>query len=290
MPGLAVRAVASAVRRTLVRTGLDRVLAELTPGAPVTSLRARLVPSHLLYEPPSIRHVVRDGIRFELDISDYMQWCVYFGLTIEPRAALYSLMEPGQTALDVGSNVGEVLLNFARRVGEQGQVFGFEINPQTYRRCMRNIAMNTFPNVKLLDIGLGDEEGEVFLAKANARNSGGDRIVSAEGGEGTPVRVSTLDQFVRQHGLRRIDLIKIDVEGFEMKVLRGAEATVMKDRPRLFVELDERNLRLQGNSGRELVEWLEQFGYGVTHAAENRPVRPTDSFEGVHFDIIARPS
>jgi FkbM family methyltransferase len=288
MNRMVLKRAAGAVRRALVRSGADRILAELTVGAPVRSLRARLAPGHLLYEPPTFRTVVRNGIRFELDLSDYMQWCAYFGIAIEPRRALYALVQPGQIAIDVGANVGEVLLNFARLVGNEGKAIGLEINPRTYRRCLHNIAINSFRNVQVFDLGLGREKGRLVLGRPTARNSGGDRIAAGPDRDGIPVTVTTLDDFVRDLGIERVDVLKVDVEGFEMNVLRGAEATVTRFKPRMFVEIDDDNLRQQESSARELVGWLERFGYEITHAEQSVRVRSSDPFEGRHFDVIAR--
>jgi FkbM family methyltransferase len=282
-----VRQVAAVVRKALVRTGGDQILAEFTPGASVRSLKARLTPGNLLYKSPTFRTIVRDGIRFELDVSDYMQWCVYFGLAVEPRQALYSLVQPGQVVFDVGANVGEVLLNVARRLGNHGQVFGFEINPHTYKRCLHNLSLNEFKNVRLFEQGFGAEKGSFLLGSPNARNSGEDQILQDAGQIGIAVQITTMDDFVLEQGIERLDLVKIDVEGFEMNVLRGAEHTVKKLRPQFFIELDDKNLRQQQSSAKELVEWLEQRGYHILHANEIQPVKSTDCFSGQHFDIIA---
>jgi FkbM family methyltransferase len=286
----AVKRLAAVVRHTLVLTGVDRILAEFTPGAPMVSVRARLAPGNLLYPTPSIRTIVRNGIRFELDVSDYMQWCVYYGIEIEPRSALYALVAPGGVVVDVGANVGETLLNFARLVGERGEVIAFEINPATHRRCLRNISLNSFKNVRLFDLGLGSEGGAALLASPNARNSGEDRVVHNQGRSGINVEMTTMDSFVAEHAIARIDLIKIDVEGFEMNVLRGARETLERFQPRLFVEVSDVNLRQQESSATELLEFLERLGYRLTHAQQNRPVTSADSAAGQHFDIIARPS
>ncbi len=285
----AAKKVAAAVRTALVRSHGDRVLAEFTTGAPVKSLRARLAPDHLHYEPGTLRTIVRNGIRFELDLGDYMQWCVYFGISIEPRAQLYELVQPGQIALDVGTNVGEVLLNFAKRVGERGEAFGFEVNPGTFRHCMHNVALNSFQNVRVFNVGLGSEAGEFALARPTARNSGGDRIISIASESGISVRVTTLDEFVREQRIERVDLMKIDVEGFEVNVLRGAQATIEQFRPTLFIEVDDENLRQQGSNASELMEHLERWRYRVTSAEGNCLIRKADRLEGRHFDIIARP-
>jgi len=286
----AIRQVAAIVRKGLLRTGGDRILADFTPGVPSHSLRARIAPTHLLYEAPTIRAIVRNGIRFELDVSDYMQWCAYYGIEVEPRRALYSLVRPGQVVLDVGSNVGEVLLNFGRLVGPTGQVCGFEINPRTYQRCLHNIALNPFTNVRVFALGLGAEEGSLLLGTPNSRNSGEDRIVEGAGKTGTAVLVTTLDAFVEAQNIERVDLVKIDVEGFEMNVLRGAQRTLQRFHPRLFIELVDKHLRRQDSSAQELVALLERLGYAVTHAEENRAITSRDSFAGRHFDVIAEMS
>jgi FkbM family methyltransferase len=289
----AARQVASVVRGALVRTGGDRVLAEFTPGVSKGSLRARLAPDHLFYKSPTIRTIVRNGIRFELDLSDYMQWCVYYGIEVEPRTKLYSLVRAGDVVFDVGANVGEVLLNSARLTGERGQIFGFEINPRTYQRCLHNIGLNSFPNVRLFGVGLGSRKGSLTLGSPNARNSGQDRVVRGGGAgdssQGIAVEVTTMDAFVAEQRIERLDLVKIDVEGFEMDVLRGAQRTLETFRPRLFIELDDSNLRQQQSSAKEMVEFLERLGYRLTHAEENRAVTSTDSFVGQHSDIIGTP-
>jgi FkbM family methyltransferase len=294
-----IRSTAGVARDILVKTGGDKLLAELTVGAPLTSVRAKLAPGNLLYSAPTYRTVVRNGITFELDISDYMQWCVYYGIAIEPRDRLYGLVQAGQTAVDVGTNVGEVLLNFARLVGAQGRVLGMEMNPATYQRCLHNLSLNGYRNVQLFPVGLGDRPAELRLRRPNGRNSGEDRLTDAAvsastGSDSAVVQIVPLDQLVaeqesRQH-LNRIDIIKADVEGFELKVLRGAEQTLARFRPTLFLEVDDGNLRQQGDSAAALIGWLEQHGYRATHAEENRPVRPGDSFAGSHFDVIGLPA
>src|SRR4051812_46943450 len=100
-------------------TGLDRFLPVVTSGRDAGSLLAKLPPNPGQYASPTIRRAKRDGIAYELDLSDFMEWCVYYGVVIEPRDALYSLMMPGDVVVDVGANIGEVTLNAAARVGAQ---------------------------------------------------------------------------------------------------------------------------------------------------------------------------
>jgi FkbM family methyltransferase len=284
-----LKRVAREARQLLIRTGLDRAWCSLSNGAPPASIRARLTPQNLAYPEPTIRRLTRDGIRYELDISDYMQWCTYYGIAIEPRQALYSLVSPGQTAIDVGTNIGEVLLNFGKLVGPGGAVIGFEPNPPTYQACLRNLALNHFPNVRLFNLGLGRQAGKSAIGRPNRRNSGEDRVLAGGQSGGVEIEIVTLDEFATRHDLRRMDLIKIDVEGFEMNVLAGAQACIERFRPSLFVEINDSNLRAQGGGARELVGWLEARSYRITDAESGVPVSSTEDFAGRHFDIVCRP-
>jgi FkbM family methyltransferase len=241
--------VASYVRRALIKAGLDDKLSSLP----------LLRPDCVDYRGSPIRRAVRNGIAYDLDLSDYVQWTIYFGIERDEKAALFALAKPGQVVLDIGTNVGEVLMNFAKRVGPEGRVIGFEPNPATLAKCRHNLLLNAFENVELHGVALGDKSGEAFLGHPQAGNAGADRIGSA----GIPIKLTTLDEFAA--GLDRIDLIKIDVEGFDLKVLRGGKQTLKRLRPKLFVELCDANLREQGDSAAGLVAWLERHGYRIRH-------------------------
>ncbi|HEY0715152.1 MAG TPA: FkbM family methyltransferase, partial [Polyangia bacterium] len=227
---------------------------------------------------------------FELDISDYMQWCAYYGIATEPRETLYALANPGACVVDVGTNVGETVLNFAKRVGPTGQVHGFEVNPGTFDRCVRNVSMNGVSNVVLNNVGLAHQKGKFSIERPTARNSGGDRLAAAVEGafDGPSIEVTTLDDYVAEKRLARVHLVKIDVEGFETNVLRGARATLEQKGPVLFVEVSDGSLRRQGSSARELIGLLNGLGYECRHAENGVIVDSQYNFEGQHFDVIAR--
>lgn len=283
--------ILNGVRRALIASGADERLARRTQGLPPRALLARLAPMHTLYQAPTVRNVVRDGLQMELDVSDYMQWCAFYGIATEPRATLYALAHEGDVVFDVGTNVGETVLNLARRVGPGGVVHGFEPNPQTMERCRRNVEANAVPQVRLHQLGLGHEETVLCIERGNSRNTGEDRLltpdeVSSPTAERVPV--TTLDKFVEQQGVTRLDLLKIDVEGFETNIVRGGRQSLRSLRPTVFIEVSDKLLRRQGSSSRELVEQLIGLGYRLRHAELGSEVRASDSFEGshAHFDVI----
>jgi len=283
-----LRVPAEAVRRMLIAAGLDRPLAEFTADRPTHWLARLFRPDIDDYRHAKPRRAIRNGIAYDLSLGDYIEWTIYFGIEHREKTALFSLAQTGQTVIDVGTNVGEVLMNFAQRVGPKGRAIGFEPNPETLARCRHNLALNSFANAEVHGVALGAEPGSVRIGRPQQANAGADRVVHSD--EGIEVRVTTIDEMVGTLGLERVDLIKIDVEGYDLNVLRGSAETIERFRPTMFVELCDSNLREQGDSASGLVEWLEQRGYQVSDGLTRESVRSSDDLGGCFRDILARPA
>ena len=289
MVNRAARTAAHSLRRLLMSVGADALIPAISRRVPADWLWTKVRPDIDMYPRPTIRRIQRNGIRLDVDLSDYVQWLIYFSIEEKLRQTLYALAHPGDVVLDVGSNIGEILLNFARIAGPRGRAIGFEANPETCQRCQSNIALNRFDNVAVNAIGVGSEEGELYFGHRSDSNSGADSIMAA--GDGTiKVPVTTIDRFAETHSLPRVDLIKIDVEGYEMHVLRGADGTLREHRPKLFIELCDNNLREQGSSAAELVGFLEKRDYSVRNAESGALVASSDDFAGCFLDIVCRPA
>ena len=173
-------------------------------------------------------------------------------------------------------------------VGPSGQVVGFEANPQTLRACETNIALNSFQNIRLEGIGLGASEGKLSFGRPVGANSGADRFMPD--GSGTMVvKIISFDSYVARKTLDRIDLIKVDVEGFEFKVLQGAENSIARFKPKLFIELCHSNLAQQGDSAVDLVRWLEDRNYQLRDALTGAPVSSADPLDDKFCDVICWP-
>lgn len=246
-----------------------------------------LRPRHTDYSPGTFRTVKRNNIRYALDISDWVEWNIYFKNKIEPREKLFSLASKGDIVVDVGVNIGEILLSFASMVGSTGKVIGFEPNTLVLNKCKKNISLNpSLKNISLWHYALGKEPSELFLNIDDERNKGMTFLSSS--GKSEPVKVIPLDSFLQQESILSVDLIKIDVEGFEMNVLVGAEHTIHQFHPKLFIELDNNLLKRQQSSAKELIGWLLQRGYTIINAENNDAVTLNQPFENCHFDIICR--
>jgi FkbM family methyltransferase len=268
---------------------MESLLFSLTNGKSWDQLIARLPANYYQYPKGSMRNVSRNGFQYQLDISDYMQWLIYFGIKAEPREKLYGLIKPGMIILDIGANIGETSMAFSKLAGDKGKVFSFEPDPQTFERLKKHLELNGCANVTPVNKGLGQNEGELFLEEGE-HNSGGNRIAPGQQSQGKKIVVTTLDHFVEENNITKIDFIKIDVEGYEYNVLLGAEKTIKKNQPSFFIELVDDFLKDQGASSKMLVEFLEQKKYSIINANDETPVVAGTEFANTHFDIIALPA
>ncbi len=238
------------------------------------------MPRHTFYSKDSFRTVNRNGINYQLDLSDWVEWNIYFHNDVEPRKKLYSMVKPGKTVIDIGANIGETTLNMAKLIGSTGCVISFEPSTNTYKKCLRNIALNdTLSNrINLHGFALGEKNESAFLQIAEQTNRGMNFISTS----GEKIEIKKLDDVLVDEKKVKIDLIKMDVEGYELKVLKGAERLINQHHPKLFIELDNDLLNKQGDSSFALLEWLTAHHYQVTE-----PNIPEAELLHGHFDIIA---
>ena len=266
---------------------IERLLVTQTLGKTSGNFFAKIAPNNYQYPPKTMRRCQRDGIEYDLDISDYMQYCIYYGIETEPRDRLYNLVKDGTTIIDVGTNIGETLLNFAK-LNPNGKNIGFEPVPFLFEQARKHIDINNFSNVILENSALSDNAGSLVFNYGDENNSGGIFLTGETSNKDSSktVTAETLDNYIERRGVKNISLIKIDVEGFEMNVLKGAAQTLKNHKPALFVEINDGFLHRQGGSAKELFEFLQSFGYSINYAENMQPLLITDNFESKHFDIV----
>ena len=147
---------------------------------------------------------------------------------VREQALLTGLVKQGDVIIDVGANIGYYLLMFEKLAGDRGHVFCFEPEPENLSELKRNIAGNHLNNVSCFEAAVGDKCGTTYLARGlNAMVCEEDEGLTLE------VKMLTLDSVIEQE----VDVIKIDVEGFEGQVLEGARNIIRRSRPALFVEV-----------------------------------------------------
>ena len=135
-------------------------------------------------------------------------------------------LRPGMTLVDVGANKGDFTLIAARLAGDRGTVLSFEPEPTNFHWLERSIALNEYRNVRAYRVALGDTEGAAQLYLG--AKSGWHTLVSNyhRGLGSQTIETRTLDSVLHEAALPKADMIKIDVEGWELPVLRGAIQTL----------------------------------------------------------------
>lgn len=219
--------------------------------------------------------VTRGGVRWVLNPADYVQRELFW-LGEYDRWDSYHLLtftRPGCTFVDAGANFGYYSIKVAQHLGGNCRVFAFEPFPANLARLRRNVGLNPAlaGAITAVPMGLSDQRTELRMSTLSD-NSGAARL----GEDGAcPVQLCRLDDFCREQDVTSIQAMKIDVEGHEVRVLRGAESVLRSMRPVLLVELMGDGLRCAGSSNKELIGWLRDLGYEL-HVAHRERLRPLE--------------
>lgn len=208
------------------------------------------------------------GQRIALNVDDWIPYQIFLTgfYAIEYLHTQYfrNIVREGMVFFDVGANIGYYTIQAAARVGDNGGVYSFEPVRSTFEKLQKNILINSFRNVSANRLIIYEKECEMEIMPGDNGNTGSAKIppkgvVSKMNAE--KVKAVTLDGFVEKKGVEKIDLIKIDVEGSELSVLRGMKNILEKMSPRLLIELTENTLKAHGTSCREVLQYLKDSGY-----------------------------
>ncbi len=222
--------------------------------------KARLLGS--LMPRSGTRFATVHGYRMELDLIDHIQRMIYLGAFERwETGAFRRLLRPGMCCVDVGANVGYFTLLAARRVGPTGKVFSIEPSPYAADRLNRTLDDNKISNVRIERCGLGRSRGEVILYDAIVGNHS-PTMLGDPGSSGRMVTLRTLDECMLEWAIDRIDLLKVDVEGYEPDVFAGAKRVLSEGRVRaILCEFNSHWLTRAGTSSREVYRGLLEQGF-----------------------------
>jgi FkbM family methyltransferase len=192
--------------------------------------------------------------------------------------ALCSSIRDGETAVDVGANKGSYLYWLSRSVGS-GTVVAFEPQPELANYLRTHCAPAGLANVTVEAAGVSDRQGELMLHVPGDTTSPGasleDAVLKSERCRSYTVPVLRLDDYFRNRK-RRIAAMKIDVEGHELAVLRGAQEILDTDGPCLVVECERRHLAT--GSVEEVMQHVIALGYDC-HFVDQGRLRPIAAFD-----------
>ncbi len=173
-----------------------------------------------------------------------------------------SRVKPGMTILDVGADIGYYTLLFAQRVGPSGRVLAFEPIPKAKCYLDQNIALNGWDNVQTFDFALFDRAGTVCLEDPFRKSRINPSKAMASDND-IQIEMQVFDEWRRTGQVDRVDLIKLDVEGAEMNVLRGMADTLQSHHPAIFLELHPREVESFSFSPSDVLQFLSKLGYRI---------------------------
>ena len=228
-----------------------------------------------------------DGQRVRLGT----RWFRYFGpkgTEYEPRTTQFILesCKPGMTFVDVGAHYGFFSVLAARQVGKGGKVFSFEPAPNTRTVLEQTIHLNDCTNVCVEPLALSRKSGTATFYCSVESGNPANSLVNLNDDLHKPlqVKMTTLDEYVQSRGVK-IDVIKIDAEGAELDVLSGGSTVWRTQKPLLHLSFHPRQIRLNGHSIAEIVEFLRSHSYHLRAGSFDEHLNKDDL-----FDLILEPN
>jgi FkbM family methyltransferase len=197
-------------------------------------------------------------------------------------ATLRSLITPGMVIADVGANAGFYALEMAASVGPSGRVLAFEPDPFNFSLLAGRAGRAPFANVHAHQLALGDAAGEAVLY-CSAYNRADNRLGQSQDEahvEAYTVEVRTLDEVIATTGVQKVHALKIDVQGAESRVLRGAAGTLAAGLDWVWVEFSPDHLRGAGVDPEQFLRDLAGQGMEVFEVTDAADLRPLTDYAG----------
>lgn len=248
--------------------------------------------------------VCRGGIRWHLDLNQAIDFSIYLTGLFQ-RASLkpfLAMIAPGSVVFDVGANVGSHTLPLARAVGPAGRVYAFEPTRFAFGKLKKNVALNPALAGRITLEQMMVTAGRAESVPAEIHSSWPIDTAEAVHPHHRGVRMDTagafacsIDAYCEEHGIGPVGAMKIDVDGFEAGVLRGAQETLRRFRPPVLIELEPCLYDAPGQEPfEEVPRILQQAGYRLYSVADQSPL-PMDGGlrnlipDGSSLDVLSLP-
>lgn len=187
---------------------------------------------------------------------------IYDGFEKEEVDFVLKTLNEDDIFIDIGSNIGLFSILASRKVGDKGQVICFEPAPKTYERLLENVELNQLKNIKAINLGLSDSEGELkFYYSDSGFDAWNSFAPDYRLKKSMVVKTSTLDKELGEINKSQVKLVKIDVEGWEKFVIKGGTLFFQNYSPIVIVEFTEENTFNAGYSVHDIFTELEKLGY-----------------------------
>jgi FkbM family methyltransferase len=242
------------------------------------------------------------GLRYVLYPGQNSQAYIQQGGNYEVAETRFCLrrLASGMTVVDVGANIGLYTLLFAKLVGERGAVHAFEPEAKNHERLATNVLLNRFGNVRVRHAAVYHESGNltlnVFPDSVNSWHSLGAPVLPDPFRRGKTmapeskqdVAAVSLDDYCEKEKLERIDLLKVDVEGAELEVFRGARRLLSEGRiDAILFEISLPQLQAMNHEPKEVIDFLVEHGMKIWRLEADGSLSPGEGPLARYQNLVA---
>lgn len=212
----------------------------------------------------------RHGINWEVDLDEGIDFAIYLLGRFENSTydAYARTLKSGAIVIDIGANIGAHTLPLANLIGDSGKVYAFEPTQSAFKKLSRNLELNPELQKRVVAVQAMvvsspsfELPESIYASWPLHYNEEAHKLHLGVACSTDGALSLTLDQIVQKFALTKIDLIKLDVDGFELEVLRGASECLEKIHPPILMELAPYTMEEKGYDASEAIQILTKFNY-----------------------------
>jgi FkbM family methyltransferase len=204
-----------------------------------------------------------------------------------------NIIKPGSICMDIGANIGHITLHIARKVAPSGLVFAFEPAPNIFYKLQQNIQRNNLEGLIIANqLALSNNNSTTLLAYPNdfAENQGLGSIVNINNElvkKKLIIHTKTIDSFVQENSIKKLDFLKIDIQGAEILLLEGGIKTFTVFSPDLAIEISPTDLKCFNKNSKDLTKILSEYKYNIFEINTNGSIGKRIDFNKISSDFNA---
>lgn len=230
--------------------------------------------------------------KINVNTKNFIDANIFYTGDYEPylKVKFKELIKEGDIILDVGANIGFHTLYFAELTGKMGKVIAFEPIPINFNALQKNINLNDFNQILIINKALGNTNTLLNIhINPETQNPGAFNLFD-DGVKNLTIACVRGDDYLNESGSRRVDFIKVDVEGFELEVFKGLEQTIKQFMPIIIFEYDKNYQAKINDDPKAIFHFLSKFAYmffTLDGYGNQKHFNVTDDFSG--SEILASP-
>jgi len=211
----------------------------------------------------AIASPITGNFNIKLDTKNFIDASIYYIGDYEGylKTQFKRLIKPNNVILDIGANIGFHTLYFAELTGNNGKVIAFEPIPINFAALENNISLNNLPQIVSVNKALGNTNSQMNIHVDKQTQNPGAFSLFEHGVKNTIIECVKGDDYLLDNNTKKVDFIKLDVEGFELEVLKGLAETIKQSNPIIIFEYDYNYQSKVNDDPRAILHFLKTFSY-----------------------------